>query len=143
MNQRPLGKVRNPLTCILLTIITLGIYGVIWGFGVFQDLRDYRGKGWSGGLFLLFTLVPVVNLASIAVPWLLPSYIGNLYAEDGRSRPISGLHGCWIFLPVVGHIIWFFSVNSHLNQFWISKKEAAHAVLVEQEGATDPSPAGI
>ncbi len=76
-------------------------------------------------MYLVFSLVPIVNLASLAVPWLLPSYIGDLYEEDGQSRPISGLSGFWIFLPIAGPIIWFFSVNSHMNRFWTSKAEAA------------------
>ena len=74
-------------------------------------------------MYLVFTLVPIINLASLAVPWLLPSYVGQLYVEDGRKRPISGLSGWWIFLPIIGPFIWFFSVNNHLNRFWTSKQQ--------------------
>ena len=35
-----LGKLRNPLAVIGLTIITLGIYGIVWYYKVNKELAD-------------------------------------------------------------------------------------------------------
>jgi hypothetical protein len=119
------GKVRNPWLVLLFTILTLGIYAIYYYYCTFEELKNWRGQGWSGGTYLIFALVPLVNVVSIAVPWLLPAYIGRMFAEDGQAKPITGLSGCWIFLPLIGAIILLVSVQNNLNKFWISKKATA------------------
>lgn len=122
-DQKPLGKIRNPLTAILLTIVTLGIYAVVWNYSTFEELKNYRGQGWSGMLYLLFQFLFPFPL--LALPWLMPAYVGNLYAEDGRVKPINGLTGFWLFLPIIGAVVWFFKMQGNLNEFWTSKRAIA------------------
>lgn len=121
MARRPVGKVRTPLLVVLLGMITLGIYSIVWHFSVFEELRNHRGQGWNGVLYLLFLIVPPLQLVLIATPFLIPAYVGRMYAEDGRQQPISGLSGFWIFLPLLGPIIWIFVVQDALNKYWQSK----------------------
>lgn len=118
--QRPVGKIRNPGVVILLIIVTLGIYGIVWHYSVLEELKRWRGQGWSGGMYLVFTFL-LLSIPNIVLPWLLPSYVGNMYAEDGKDKPITGLAGFWIFLPLVGGIVWFCVVQSKLNSFWQAK----------------------
>ena len=69
------GMKRSPVSVILLTIITLGIYGLYWQYVVFKDLKEYSGEGIGGGLALVFAFfISIVNI------FLLPMEIGNLYA---------------------------------------------------------------
>ena len=70
---------------------------------------------------VVFMLVPIVNVVSIAIPWLLPAYVGRAYVETGQPRMISGLSGFWIFVPFVGGIIWLCVVQSKLNDLWRSQ----------------------
>jgi hypothetical protein len=122
MGQRgPIGKCRSPGMVILLSIVTLGIYQIIWRYSMFEELYQYRRTGWSGGLALVFTFVPILNMVGLAIFWLLPGYIGDLYQEDGRQKPITGLHGFWIFLPIAGIFIWIAGIQSRMNEFWMSK----------------------
>ena len=37
---RPIGKVRDPWMCFLLAIVTLGIYGFVWGYCAFNETRN-------------------------------------------------------------------------------------------------------
>ncbi len=120
-HARPLGKIRSTSSVIILSIVTLGIYTIIWLYSSFESMRNYRQQGWGGGQFVLFSLVPFLNIVSIVVPWLLPSYVGEMYREDGKQKPITGLAGFWIFIPIVGSYIWIAQVNSKLNDFWRSK----------------------
>lgn len=119
MADKPIGKVRNPLVVILLSIITLGIYYIFYLYFTFEEIKNWRGQGWSGALYLLFQFVlfPVL----IVLPWLLPAYVGRMYQEDNQVKTISGLTGFWIFLPLLGGIIWLFRVQNSLNRFWIGK----------------------
>ena len=116
---RPLGKPRNPFVVLILGIVTLGIYALIWQYSIFEELRNWRGQGWSGIIFLLLFLF--FGVALIAVPWLLPAYIGRMYEEDGKAKPITGLSGFWVLLPLIGGIVWLFKVQNTLNRFWESK----------------------
>ncbi len=113
---RPIGKQRSPLAVVLLTIATLGIYGIVYHYCAFEELRNWRGQGWSGGVFLLFLFLFPFPL--VALPWLVPAYVGRMYAEDGLEKPITGLAGFWSLLPLIGHIIWTFRVQNCMNRFW-------------------------
>ena len=107
------GKIRNPWMVILLSIITLGIYALYWQYASFKEMKEHAGEGIGGGLGLLFAiLLGIVNV------FLLPSEVGNLYAKEGRERPISGLTGFWVLLPIIGGIIWVVKTQGRLNDYW-------------------------
>ena len=105
------GRHRNPWAVLLWMILTLGIYGLYWIFISFAEVKAHRGKGVSGFVGLLLALIPV----SI---FLLPSYVGDMYAESGKTKPITGMAGFWALVPLVGSIIWLFKVQGRLNDFW-------------------------
>ena len=50
----------------------------------------------------------------------MPSEIGNLYAAEGRTKPVAGATGFWVLLPLVGGFVWLWKVQGHLNQYWVS-----------------------
>jgi len=116
---RPIGKIRNPWTVVLLMIVTLGIYTFFYYYRTFEELKNYRGRGWSGTLYLLFQFVFPFPL--LAIPWLVPAYIGRMYDEAGMDKPISGNTGWWVFVPIAGIFIWLFKVQNRLNGFWSAK----------------------
>jgi hypothetical protein len=117
------GKIRSPVTVVLLSIITLGIYGLYWQYASFKEMKDHSGEGIGGGLGLLFAiLIGIVNV------FLLPSEVGHLYSREGSEPTISGLTGFWVLIPLIGGIIWVVKVQGHLNRYW----EAHGAVPASQ-----------
>ena len=120
MDDASVGKVRSPVVVILLSLVTLGIYSLYWQYASFKELRAYSGEGIGGGLGLLFAfLLGIVNV------FLLPSEVGHLYGREGREEPVSGLTGFWVFLPLIGGIIWVVKTQGRLNQFWQSHGASA------------------
>lgn len=111
---KPVGKIRGTGKTIVLMIVTLGIYGIVWQWKQFNELKRYRGDGVGGfaGFLLSFVMVSI---------FLLPSYVGKLYREDSQRAPISGWSGFWLFFPYVGYIIWVVKIQGALNDFWRSK----------------------
>jgi hypothetical protein len=109
----PKGKVREPIVVILLSIVTLGIYFVVWSYKVFQENKEFSGEGVGGVVGLVFAiLLGIVNW------FLLPAEIGNIYARMGREKPVSGVTGFWNLIPLVGWIIWVVKVQNAMNQVY-------------------------
>jgi len=63
---RPVGKVRSPVGCWLLAIITFGIYGLVWYHHTNKELKRFDPTiEVSPGIAVIALLVPVVNWFSV------------------------------------------------------------------------------
>ena len=113
-STKQLGTPRGVGKTILLGIITLGIYIIIWQWKTFNELKRYRGQGIGGGVGFLLSFI-AVSL------FLLPSYVGKAYQEDGQNAPITGWSGFWVLVPYIGTFIWIAKNQGALNDFWASK----------------------
>lgn len=107
------GKIRVPLTVVLLTIVTLGIYGLFWYYYMYSDMKDYRGKGLGGVLGVLLGF-----FCSIINVFVLPSEVEGLQRDSGRETTISALAGFWTFIPIAGFIIWIYKIQNRVNEVW-------------------------
>jgi hypothetical protein len=113
MASGPIGKVRGAGVVILLSIITLGIYGLVWQYKTFREMKEHTGVGVGGGVGLLLgILVGFVNW------FLMPAEVGNMYVSEGQPKPVSGLTGFWVLLPLIGGIIWIVKTQGALNRYW-------------------------
>ncbi|MGH3506466.1 MAG: DUF4234 domain-containing protein [Nocardioidaceae bacterium] len=111
-----LGKIRGTGTCVLLFIVTLGIYSWYYWYSVHKEMKDHSGRGLGGGIALVLAI-----FVSIVMPFLQSDEVGQLYAVRGQEKPVSGLTGLWYFPGIfilVGPIIWFVKTNNALNEYW-------------------------
>lgn len=109
----PPGRPRSWVVVALLTIVTCGIYGVVWQYLVFEENRKYSGDGVGGVVAaILAVFLGVVNL------FLLPAEVGNIAAKAGREKPVTGLTGFWNLIPFVGWLIWLAKVQRAINAQW-------------------------
>jgi hypothetical protein len=74
---------------LLLSIVTVGIYGLYWHYKTFQEIKDYSGNGIGGGVGLVLG-----RFCGIIVIFLLPSEVASLYTQEGQKAPISAATGC-------------------------------------------------
>jgi hypothetical protein len=114
----PIGKVRGTGIVILLSIITFGIYGLVWTYSVHDEMKRHTGNGLGGGLALVISII-----FGIATPYIMSSEVGGLYERAGRAKPVSGATGLWYFpgaLILVGPIVWLVKTNGALNAYWRS-----------------------
>lgn len=115
----PIGKIRSTGTCVLLSIVTLGIYSWVWYFKTHDEMKRHTGKGLGGGVALLLAI-----FVGIVMPFLTSNEVGNLYQERGRKPPVTAVTGLWALLLgwffLVGLIVWFVKTNGALNDYWRS-----------------------
>lgn len=111
----PIGKVRSTGVCILLYIVTFGIYGLYWYFVQHEDMKRATGRGLGGVLALILAL-----FVGFVMPFFTASEVGQMQEQAGRPKTVQGLTGLWILLPLVGAIVWFVKVNGALNEQWRS-----------------------
>ena len=111
-----LGKVRGTGMCILLAIVTLGIYSIVWYYKTHTEMKRHSNNGIGGGIALLLTI-----FVGIVMPYLTSGEVGNLYRNKGMKAPVSGATGLWYFpgmFILVGPIVWFVKTNGALNSYW-------------------------
>ena len=116
----PIGAVRGTGMCILLAIVTLGIYTVVWYYKTHEELKRHTGDGIGGVLALVIALV-----LGIVMPFITASETGNMYKRAGQEPPVSGTTGLWILLPLVGPIVWFIKTNGALTAYWSARGASA------------------
>lgn len=119
----PIGKVRSTGTCILLLIVTLGIYSWFYYFKTHDEMKQHSGQGIGGAVALILAV-----FVGVVSPFLLSAEVGNLRKSRGQEPKVSGATGLW-YLPgifiLVGPIIWFVKTNGALNEYWESQGATA------------------
>jgi hypothetical protein len=111
----PLGKPRGALLVILLSLVTCGIWSVVWSFQNGEELKRHTGTGIGGVGYLLITIF----VAPVTM-FLMASEVEQLYRREGKEPPITTIWGLWFLLPLIGNIIWYLRIQGALNDYWTS-----------------------
>ena len=120
-NTGPLGQERGVGFAIVMTLVTLGIYGIYWIYKSFAEVKAHRGEG-MGGLLGFLSCIILLGY------FKLGQYVGRMYrAEGNENPPVSGLSGLWIFVPYVGTFIYIAKTQGALNEYWKAKGSGAVA----------------
>ncbi|VXC51237.1 DUF4234 domain-containing protein [Nocardioides sp. AX2bis] len=112
----PVGKIRSTGLCILLTVVTFGIYPLVWFYSVHSEMKRHSGQGIDGGIALVLAF-----FVAIVMPYITSSEVGGLYERRGQRAPVSGATGLWYFpgmFILVGPLVWFIKTNGALNSYW-------------------------
>jgi hypothetical protein len=112
----PVGQQRGIGFGILLFIVTLGFYGWYWVFKTQEEMKQRTGDGLGGVLGLVIWI-----LISPVSAFVIPSEVGKMYAKDGKTPPVTGWTGLWLFpgaILVIPAIVWFVKIQRALNDYW-------------------------
>ncbi len=114
----PRGVERNPITVIIYSLISCGIYGIYWLYMVSKEINDALGEERLN--FLLYFLLGL---------FCFPLYLYGIYKLDQAVVELqtrTGLVGksnfiLWIilyFVGGVGSIIMQYQTQEALNEIW-------------------------
>lgn len=108
-------KERNIAVCILLSIVTCGIYGIYWFICLSDDANTATGEpGTSGGMAFLFSLI---TCGIYGLYWMYKQgeKLDNAKARRGMSGGSSGI--LYLILAVLGlGIISYALMQNELNK---------------------------
>lgn len=105
-----IGVKRSPEKIIGLWVMTFGLYGIYWLATTFSELQANRKQGISGRSYVLLAIL--FPPLAVSACWLLPAYVGRLYAENGKLEHISSCWGAMLFLPTIA--VWSIVGMSYL-----------------------------
>lgn len=114
-----IGQIRSNGTCILLSIVTLGIYGVYWVYISHEDVKLHSGEGVGGVVGVVIFVV-----FGITMLFMLPLEIKKMYEKEGKESPVGPGTAAWILLF---GIPWYVKCQNALNAHWASHGAVAAA----------------
>jgi hypothetical protein len=113
-------KIRNPFGVFVLSIVTLGIYYVVWYYKVNRELRDASGIDVS----------PVIAIIAITIGWfiLVPPFV-SWYRKFERIQQAQRQAGLTTEVsPIIGFILYLIALaflpvetlyaQDELNKLW-------------------------
>jgi hypothetical protein len=122
-------KIRNPVTCLILDIVTIGIYGLFWWYYANREMADLgRAKGSTelgdspgmsvlalvpGGLIIVPAILTIINTGK---------RIKTAQGMAGRQQEMNewiGLVLAIVFFPIA---LWYY--QEQLNKVWEVEAEA-------------------
>ena len=142
MSNPAIGKPRPLWKVILSSVVSLMLYYGWYKWIIQEELRRYRGYGWSGTLCLLpfvlgiavpqlvWRLDPDVGswfgwFSLLGVVWIyivqfrLYRTVNELYHQEGLKEP---LVVWWIFVPGLNLIVGLRQIH-FLSEFWARKQD--------------------
>ena len=104
---------RNILLWYLLSVVTLGIGGLVWYYKLNSDSKQLaQNKAWSPGLSVVaVTIGALIVIPPIVSMWGTWSRVREATGLDGLS---AGIQFCLIFIPLV-NIAYYGYLQSKLN----------------------------
>jgi hypothetical protein len=115
----PTGKPRSVALVLILTIVTFGIWTLVWSYQNGEELKQHARTGLGGLAYLLITL-----FISPATMFLMASEVEQLYRREGKEPPITTIWGLWFLLPLIGNLIWYVRIQRSINDYWTAHGSA-------------------
>jgi hypothetical protein len=119
-----IGKPRSVFMVLVLTVVTFGIWTIVWSYQNGEELKRHTSTGLGGIAYLFITL-----LISPVTMFLMASEVEQMYRRKGMQPPITTIWGLWFLLPLIGNLIWYVRIQHALNDYWTSEGSTLQAGL--------------
>ena len=107
------GEPQTAITVILLSIVTCGIYGLVWWYQRGVEVNKVLGRDAVSPVFIF---IPILNILYLYNLDMALVEIGKLRGVDYQSSFVK-----WILLCIlcgIGGFIAIFQICDFLNQVW-------------------------
>lgn len=126
----PLGKDRSPAAVLGLSIITLGIYYLVWYYKINAEIHRHDPEiKVSPGLAVFAMFIPIANWVSA---YSTAARIRQMQLDDGATQTISpNVALLWLILFGIGYPLY---VASQLREHWHGHRRIARSLSHVQVG---------
>ena len=107
---------RNNAVCIVLTLVTCGIYGIYWNVSMTNDVNTLSGdeNGTTGGMVVLLT---IVTCGIFVIYWAYKQGEKLDFTKNNRGIPSSNSGVLYLILQIFGFgIIAYALMQNELNK---------------------------
>ena len=111
-----IGKPRSVFLVLVLTVVTLGIWTIVWSYQNGEEIKRHANTGLGGVAYLFITL-----LISPVTMFLMEGEVEQLYRKKGMEPPITTIWGLWFLLPLIGNLIWYVRIQHAINDYWTTE----------------------
>ena len=120
-------KIRNPLLVFLWSLVTLGIYYVVWYYKINRELRDAAGVDVSPGVALLAVTLGWIVIVPPFVSWYRTfQRIVEAQRAAGLAAEASPILGFILFVIAVFLVpVEVVYAQDELNKLWRSRTETS------------------
>ena len=122
-------KIRNPFLVFLWSLVTLGIYYVVWYYKINRELRDASGVNVSPGVALLAVTLGWIVIVPPFVSWYRTfQRIAEGQRSAGLPREASPVLGFILFVVAVFLVpVEVVYAQDELNGVWRSRVQSVGA----------------
>jgi hypothetical protein len=130
----PIGKDRSPASVLGLSVITLGIYFLVWYYKINNEIRHHDAMikvkpGWS----VVAICFPIFNLVS---GFSTAARIRQMQLDEGATHTIQPLLAAFLLLVTLG-IGFPLYVASQLREHWNGHQRASLTTANNPAAAED------
>lgn len=115
-NYGPIGTPRKPVNVALLSIVTFGIYWLVYCYKTSEEIKVHSGIGVGGAIQLILAL-----FVGFVPPFLIANDVKAMRDAAGMQSPVSALTAFWLLIPIAGIFIYASKVQGTLNEYWVSR----------------------
>jgi hypothetical protein len=145
--DRAAVKVRDPWRVGMLSMVTLGIYAIVWFYKVNAELHRWGKAGGAPGVAgnpiaaTIGYFIPFVNIAVWV--WTLirirraQAWVAGQPAMGWGSTFVAAIVGA---IPIVGAVLWHEHLQHNINLIWEPPARSGSGAAAPARGA-DPLPA--
>ena len=109
-----MGKKRNPVLVLVFSIITFGIYFLVWFYKSNEELKAVSGQPFNSILWTLLFLIPIGGLFSV---WKFAQHIEAAETKKGLQPRPALTTFLLMAIPLV-QIVGLPMTQAEINKIW-------------------------
>lgn len=142
-NQEQRAKVRNPWLVVLWTIVTIGIYHIVWWYKINKELKAFgESRGYDLGRNPTNSLLALIPGFLIIIPPLVSYYRGTKRVQGAQALagrdPVNGWIALVLYLFIGVAFPAYLQVG--LNEVWRQELTPVPGQDVPPPPSGDPMP---
>jgi hypothetical protein len=131
------GSDRRIWRCLLLYVVTLGIWRRVWLYRINKEMDGHEALGLRHPLYIFLLCLPAGG--PLLVNFLTARHAADMTTLAPRPYRAPGFMGLATIVPILGNVFFIGLTQRRLNQFWTHERSArGRGIEVDVDLSADP-----